>query len=444
MLLRRRDACGRMKGDNLPVRPEAQMISPMLRPAVSWLARRRWPVLGTAAVALIGMVVSTFGGHPGTEPWALPDDLWGTLAAANRLLHLNLAGLYTRPTALITLPGAAAILVPIVAIASAAGIPLGVPGVHNIHPAAWLLAGPYEVALCGIALVAADALAERLGVTQAKRAMLAAAGAAALSNVSVLWGHPEDAVAVGLLLFAVGALADRRPGRSGWLIGSAIAIQPLVLLALPVILMTVEPRRVPGFVVRAAAPSAFLLAAAASANWSATIHAVTSQPNWPTVDHPTPWVSVAPHLSGGAVAAGPFRTVAILGACLCALIAGRRWRPARHGAWDSETLREVLWWAGVALALRCVFEPVMVAYYLWPVLAVALVAATSSWQRLVATSVAAVGLTAGSQVSWHGPWAWWATMTAGLAITLSCARLPLPGGAGVASGEGSASVVLEQ
>jgi hypothetical protein len=345
---------------------------------------------------------------------------------------------------LITLPGAAVILVPIVAVASAAGIPLGAPGVHNTHPASWLLAGPYAIALCGLALVAADALAERLGASQVKRAMLAIAGAAALSNVAVLWGHPEDAVAVALLLFAIGALADRRTARSGWLMGAAVAVQPLVLLALPVVLMTITPRRVPGFVARAAAPSALLLAAAAAANWSATIHAVTSQPNWPTVDHPTPWVSLAPHLSHGAVAAGPFRTVAILAACLCALIAGRRWRTARHAAWDTETLADVLWWTAAALALRCVFEPVMVAYYLWPVLAVALIPAARNWRRLVATSVAAVGITALAQVRWHGEWGWWATMTAGLALVLWFSHGRWPAKAGAVSNDPAPSVVIEQ
>jgi len=411
---------------------------------LSWLARRPWPLLATAAVIAIGMIATTVGGHPGKLPWALPDDLWGTMAAAHRLLHLDLGGLYTAPTRLVTLPGAAVILVPIVAVAEAAGVPLAAPGAHNTHPIAWLLAGPYEIALCGVALFAADALAERLGASQAKRALLAIASGALLASVAVLWGHPEDAVAVGLLLYAIRALADARTRGSGWLIGAAVAVQPLVLLALPVLLMTIAPRRVPGFIARAAAPSALLLAAAAWANWSATIHAVTSQPNWPTVDHPTPWESLAPRLTDGAVAAGPFRTVAILAACLCAVAAGRRWRAARYAAWDAETLQQVLWWSAVALALRCVFEPVMVAYYLWPVLAVALVAAARSWPRLIATADTAAALTAAAQVSWHGPWAWWATMTAGLAVTLCCARARPPAKAGTPSSGPVPTVVTQQ
>jgi FtsH-binding integral membrane protein len=67
----------------------------------------------------------------------------------------------------------------------------------------------------------------------------------------------------------------------------------------------------------------------------------------------------------------------------------------------------------------------MVAYYLWPVLAVALVTASRSWPRLVATSLAAATLTFVSQVSWRGPWIWWASMVAGLGLTLFLARVPL-------------------
>ncbi len=224
-------------------------------------------------------------GKPG---WSLPDDLWATLAAAQRLLHGNLGGLYTPPTRLITFPGAAVILIPLVAVTDAAGLSLQVQNAHNLHPAVWLLAGPYEIALSAVALFAADAIAERLGADRAKRAVLAGASAVALWSVSVRWGHPEDAVAVGLLLYAILALSKARTGRAAWLTGAAVAIQPLVLLALPVVAVVVEPRRLAGFLARAAAPAAVLLGAAAAANWTATFHAVTSQPNWVTVDQATP------------------------------------------------------------------------------------------------------------------------------------------------------------
>lgn len=402
-------------------------LLPAVRP---WLARRLFPLLATAGLVAVGMASTTCWGPGllGKHGWMVPHDLWGTLVAARRLVHLDVGGLYTPPTALISLPGAAVILVPVAAVISAAGLSLPIPGPHTLHPGAWLLAGPYLIILSAVALFAADAIAEDLGVTRPRRALLAAAGAVALWGVSVQWGHPEDAVAVGLLLFAIQALARARTRRSGWLMGAAVATQPLVLLTLPVILMIIQPRRRAGFLMRAAAPGALLLAAAAAANWPATIYAVTVQPNWPAIDHPTPWTALAPYLSHGAVAAAPARLLAILAACGCALAARRSCRAARTAAgWSPEMLAQVLWWAAAALAMRPVFESVMVAYYLWPVLAVALITASRSWPRLVAASPTAAVLTVVSQVSGGGPWIWWASMVAGLGLTLFLARVPQRG-----------------
>jgi hypothetical protein len=409
---------------------QAVRPSPALVPAPApspWLVRRLFPVLATVGLIVIGMIATTLVGPHlvGRTRWSLPDDLWGTLIAAQRLVHLNLAGLYTQPTGLVTFPGAAVILAPVVAVTDAAGLSLQHPGPQNPHPAVWLAAGPYMTAISAVALFAADALAERLGVSRPKRFFLAAASAVALWNVSVQWGHPEDAVAVGLLLFAILALSEARTARSAWLIGAAIAVQPLVLLALPILLAVIEPRRLPGFLARAATPAAVLLGAAAAANWTATYHAVTRQPNWPTVDHPTPWTPLAPHMAGGAVADGPFRLLAIVVACGCALVVGRRLGTARLAAGWSPELRELLWWVAVALALRCVFEPVMVAYYLWPALAVALIAAATTWRPLIAASVIAAAVTFGSQSSWHSPWGWWGCMILGLGLTLFFAHVPL-------------------
>jgi hypothetical protein len=394
---------------------------------VPWPTRRLFPLLATAALIAMSMGSTTWWGPliTGTHSWPLPDDLWGTLAAAQRLVHLDIGGLYAKPTGLVGFPGAAVILVPVAALIDAAGISLRIPGAHNLHPTAWLLAGPYVMAISAVVLFAADALAERIGADRAKRAVLATASAVALWSVSVEWGHPEDAVAVGLLLFAILALSERKAPRSAWLIGAAIAVQPVVLIALPLILIALEPRRVVGYLTRAATPAVVVLGVAAAANWPVTVHAVTNQPNWPNVDHPTPWTSLAPHLSGGAVAAGPFRLMAIGVAFAAALILGRHFSAERGRVWSPQTLQEFLWWTALALALRSVFEPVMVAYYLWPVLAVAVIAAVRSWARLAATSFVVTVITFASQVYWRGPWAWYGPMIAGLALTLFLARLPL-------------------
>ena len=414
------------------------------------LRRRVFPLIASAGLILVGILTTTVGpdlGHA-TE-WALPYDLWGTLVAATRLAHGQIGGIYAQPTGLVSLPGTAVILVPIAVVISALGLSLHIPGPFNLHPTVWLVAGPYQIALCCVELFAADALAERLGVPRWKRAVLALAGACALWSVSARWGHPEDAVATGLLLYAVLAQSRGRAGAAGWLAGAAICVQPLVLLALPMLVAMLSWRRMPWFLGRAALPSAAMLTAAGIANWTAMYSAVTSQPNSPTINHPTAWTALAPHMAGGNVAAGPFRLATIILACCCAVVVRRRFfaqpRPSsatlpeaaavpapdpgfpaasrlKDGEWDRSVLMNVLWWMALGLALRSFFEPVMVSYYPWPPLAVALIpAATASWVRLILAGAIAAAVTAQGQGPWHSVWAWWVPIVAGLLALLAVA-----------------------
>jgi hypothetical protein len=391
-----------------------------------WPVRRAFPLLAVVVMIAIGMAGTIWGPvYYGQHSWAVPDDLFATLVAAQRLLHGDLAGLYTPPTNLITFPGAAVILVPVAAVMDVFGVPI-FAGHQGTHPTAWLVAGPLETLISAVVLFAADALAERLGASLPKRFLLAAAEATALWNVTIRWGHPEDAVAVGLILYTALAVADDRPGRAAWLTGCAVAVQPLVLLAFPVLAVAVPLRRLPGFVLRSATPPVVLLAAAAAANWTATIHAITNQPNAPSIDHPTPWIYVtflARPISDGSVAAGPARALSVLVAVGCAVCIRNRWRAERlTGAWSAQALAELLWWIAVALTLRSVFEPVMVSYYVWPPLAAALAAASRHWTRLLPAIVPATVLTFLSQVSWRNPWMWWTPMVLVLGLTLLASR----------------------
>ena len=407
--------------------------------------RRRWvPLLGSVVFVLIGMLTTAWGPTHilGRPEWALPYDLWGTLIATVRLAHGNIGGVYAPGTGLISLPGAAVILLPCAAVINALGLSLQIPGPQNLHPAVWLLAGPYEMALSCVTLFAVDALAERLGVGRWKRALLTAISLGILWSPAARWGHPEDTVAIGLLLYAVLAQSNDRVVLAGWLTGCAVCVQPLVLLALPVQLALLPWRRMVPFLVRAAVPSAVLVAAAAIANWHDTYTSVTSQPDSPVINHPTIWTSLAPQLANQNVAAGPFRLATIVLACLCALVIRHRWqarlteqqdyemaetpaaadRPGSPG-WPDALLADVLWWVAFTLALRSFFEPVMVSYYPWPPMAVALIpAATLSWRRLIAVGLVAGGLTAAAQGPSHAIWIWWVPIVAGLAVLLALAR----------------------
>src|SRR3984885_8632259 len=138
------------------------------------------------------------------------------------------------------------------------------------------------------------------------------------------------------------------------------------------------------------------------------------------------------------VGAGPFGLAPIVLACLCAVAIGRRWRAraaadARAGdataadagaaTWSPALLTEVLWWVALTLALRSFFEPVMVSYYPWPTMAVALIAAaTLSWPRRGDACVLAGGVTAAAQGPSHAVWIWWVPIVAGLVVLLALAR----------------------
>jgi hypothetical protein len=71
------------------------------------------------------------------------------------------------------------------------------------------------------------------------RALLAAAGAVALGNVSLAGGHPEDAVAVGLFLAGILALSNSRARRSAEAQGARAGLAAFIRL--------IQGRRLTGF-----------------------------------------------------------------------------------------------------------------------------------------------------------------------------------------------------
>ncbi len=291
------------------------------------------------------------------------------------------------------------------------------------------VAGPYEIALCCVTLFAADALAEQLGVRFWKRGLLAAASAGILWSVSARWGHPEDAVAVGLLLYAVLAQSRGRLGRAGWLAGAAVCVQPLVLLALPVLLAVLPWRRMAPFLVRTALPVGGAAGRDGDRQLARHLH-VGDQPARLPGHQPPDGVDLArtapgqPERRGGTVPAGHDRARLPVRLRHPAPLAEPGSTEAGDApAWPVELLADALWWVAFALALRSFFEPVMVSYYPWPPMAVALIpAATLSWPRLISAGVLAGGLTAAAQGPSHAAWIWWAPIVAGLVVLLAICR----------------------
>jgi hypothetical protein len=293
---------------------------------------------------------------------------------------------------------------------------------YVLHPDALVALIPTALVLSCVALFACDALAERLQVSRTRRVALAVAEAVILWNVTVLWGHPEDAVALALAIYALIFALDERFMGAGWLFGAALAFQPLVLMMFPVLIFLGGKDRALGLIARGVVPAAAVTVAPLVANFHDTVHVLVTQPTFPFnfENHQTPWTFLAPRQGGRgnetAVGAGPMR-IAVL-----ALAAGVGWWARR---WRNRP-EMIAWAVALTLALRLFFEVTMTDYYVWPALAVGLVVAARCSQLRFAASIALAILTT-VVAQWNLGWLpWWSMELAGVAGLLAIASRPAP------------------
>lgn len=385
--------------------------------------------------------------------WLVPGDIGGTYLSATELAFGHFGSIYKTAIGHIdAFPGFLVVLAPLGALAttfsttlvrvahhhhplahpqavyfhqsgilSVAPGPLGLHGDQYIVQAQWVqFVVPYMLTVSCLALFACDALAERLGVPRRRRAVLVLVEAILLWNVAVLWGHPEDAVAVALAVYALVFTLDHRLVGAGWLFGAAVCFQPLVLLMLPVLLVAAGwPAALP-MAMRALVPTAILVSVPLAAGFKTTLQALADQRAFPNINHQTPWTALAPRIGGKGrdltLASGPGRLVSVVLACgLGAAV--RRWR---------ERPELLALACALGLFLWPLTESVMTAYYVWPALALAaVVAARADARRFGAAVVLAVVVTVVAQ--WHLAWLpWWLCVVGGTVLVLVAAARPAP------------------
>ncbi|MHB8295943.1 MAG: hypothetical protein ACYDH5_15260 [Acidimicrobiales bacterium] len=392
------------------------MLSTALRAAAAALRRRAWPVAASTLTVGLGLAYS-FAWAPVVRHhpyWITPGDIWATWRSAQYVAWGAMADVYGAGTALVSLPGLPIALAPLALVASHLGLSGGFP--YDIpYPTAWVLVGPASLAMSCLPLFALDSLAEKAGLGWGGRAGASLASGCALWSMTAMWGHPEDAVALGLGLYGLIDARLGRPVRAAWLLGAAMCFQPLAALLVPLALGTLAGRNAAGFLVRAALFPSVLVAIVLVADWPGASKALFGQPNYPATDWQTPWLSLFGHPAAGLHApidAGPSRLVVVAAAVAVGAVITLRSRRGQALSWTS-----LAWWAGAVLALRPVLEPVMVPYYVVPGVAVLVTAAACHKPvRIVPASIAGIGAVVLAFQRWPVD-AWWAGLMALLAVT---------------------------
>jgi hypothetical protein len=375
------------------------------------------PLVVTSLVLTSGMAFSFFWLHLTQtgfyhQFWLTPGDIWTSYRTAHWVGWGAYGSLYSATNGYLTFPGLAILLAPLAMLTRVLGLteclPLMIP-----HPTAWLLLGPVEILLGCTSLFALDELAARFGVQATRRWIVCLVQGFLLWPLLVTWGHPEDAVALGLTVYALINVFDRRWTRAGWLLGAAVAFQPLVLLVLPLCLGRAGRRDALHLLSRSLGPSIALLVVPFLSNWHDTWRAVVEQPTQIAFAHVTPWTTIAPHVAAGVVSCGPTRTVAILGAVLLG------WYTA-HRRSDDLTL---VFCAALCLGLRFVSESALEGYYIWPALALfVFIASCGPRSELIFTSLLAVGLTIATARHFGPWWFWWGAAVLGLVLAAASSR----------------------
>jgi hypothetical protein len=392
-----------------------------------WLETRSPPVVATIAFVAIAMTYSLWWSsvsHGGHLRLSSPGDLWSITSSSSSLLHGHFSQIYQRHVALTSPPAYEFVLAPAVGLGELLGLAphLKVAG----EPLSlWFVIGPVAMLTGSVALFALDAVARFWQISERWRLALALVGGIGVASVVQEWGHPEDCVALALVVWSAlafergsvaGAAAgdgdgvvdsDRWLARAGWLLGLAVAFQPLALLAVTPIFARVGWRSVPSLVVRLAAPSLLVLIAPLSASASHTVFVLTKQPVFPARVSATPWSHLAPSIGHGEVAGGPTRLAstalgAVLGFVVC----------RRH-----HSLHTVLTLTAVALALRVLFESELTGYYFWPVAGLCLLLALhrGRLQFVVSAAASFVIVGVGNHIVHTVGW-WWATMMVATAV----------------------------
>lgn len=330
-----------------------------------WVDERSAPVAVTVVLAAAALVYWTiFVGFGADHGWIPVSDLWNSAGTALAFGHGHWSAVYAPPSQLESPPGLEFVLAPLMVVGHALGLSSSTTAGHTYT--IWLLLlPPIATIMAASVLFALDAIARRWGYSGAKRFALSAMAGVGVLSAAAFWGHPEDCIALALVLWA--ALAIDRDGsnaltRAGWLLGIAVAFQPLALLAVAPIVARFGVRDLCRVAWRLALPSLVLLLPELTASKARTLHALVDQPNNPWGLSITPFSHLSRALGHGMYSGGTMRMVATLIAVVLGIVICRH----RHD------LPTVLFVMALAFTVRVLLENELLGLYFFPIIALTL------------------------------------------------------------------------
>jgi hypothetical protein len=390
--------------------------SDFLKASARTITRRRL-ALSISLVAVIGTMVFSmvdFSLLHGVGEWyeAGFNDFWRAWSTSYLMTFSGGYGhVYTLDSALETAPAALVFIAPISRLAFGLSSPY--PGAV-LYPTAFWVAGPLFIASIAFPLCAAEHWIERLGVTDIRRKIVVLGAMAITLPPIALFGHPEDAIALGAVLYGLAAALDGRSRAAGIWIGVALAFQFLAFFAIPIAFVLIKRRQwLTALIPMVLLPLVFLVVPLVTAP-SATVHQIIHQ----KVFYDLGFISPTWNLDPGV---GAFiRLLIALAAVPAALVLRKLLPESKIPAGNS-----VLWVLGLLFMLRAA-EPELVPYFLAPALALmALSAARAAWWRLGATAALAVWLNWWLHVPIEARWSYWILLLAQLAV-LAWLSFPTP------------------
>ena len=376
-----------------------------MRRLSSWVDERSAPVTATTVFVAAGLVYTVMWSALARHGWQSVSDLWNSADIGLAISHGHWATVYGSGSQLDAPPGLEFALAPFMALGHALGLRTAAE-MHHGYAVFWLVLVPVVTVLASSVLFALDAVARRWRFSDPERLGLSLVAGIGVVSAVVFWGHPEDCVALAFVLWAALAVdRDRSAGlaRAGWLLGIAVAFQPLALLAAAPVLARFGWRALPASVGRVALPSVVVVLPELVTHTARTLHQIADQPFFPADESSTPFSHLARSLGNGMYSGGTLRLVATVAAIALGWVACRH----RHD------LPTVLFVMAVAFSIRVLLESELLGFYFFPVIALSLLLAMrQGWWRFgwcAALSVVCIAL--GNRRE-HAIMLWWPAIMA--------------------------------